>query len=310
MRLKLVVAFMACQILVVEAVPAFAQQVLKVATFNVYRPGLVSATPSSRSAILTHFGKDLLSQSDVALVQEVGDNAWTEVLSGTSGLPYFTTEVIPDQYQADVAILSRFPLSNVVMHPGPVNGYWLEAQMTIGGRPHRFVTSHFPLKGGSSGDASQARQSILQSITNVVNGYPGEVFFGGDFNATDDDASIAIAFSLGWDSIRKAPADHNCGWVTVPDNGQRIDYIMLHGHYDVTAYTSCQDSRPSDHNMVLATYLYDAAAVPAPPGPIATPCRDQCLAVEQSCMSSAHTGPARAACGRQAQECELGCNGH
>src|SRR5262249_15722255 len=65
---------------------ALSQEVLKVATFNLYPPGLSARAPADRNAVLDLFGNKLLSQADIALVQEDGDNSWTERLSQASGL--------------------------------------------------------------------------------------------------------------------------------------------------------------------------------------------------------------------------------
>lgn len=289
--------------------PAVCQDTIKVATLNIRRPDLTASTPAARNDTLTHYGKDFLSQADIAFVQEDGDNAWTKVLSDTSGLHFATNVVTTDPHGPDMAIISRFPLSGVVLHPVKGFGFWLEAVATIGSRKLLVITSHYPTGVGPDGNAKRDALSI--SILDRVHVYGGDVFAGGDLNATDGDVPITrLAFAM-WDSLKVAPSPRHCDTVSTPDNQQRVDYLFFDAHYVLTQFDGCQDAKPSDHRMVLGTYRYDPAALASPPHPAATPppsaCMVSCQSRQAACMADAHNGPARAACGEAAQQCRAGC---
>lgn len=296
---------------------AMCQDSFKLATFNLYRPGLNSSPPALREQTLTRYGKEFLSQADIAFVQEDGNNTWTKALADAAGFPIITGVVTTDFNGPDIAILSRQPLANIVLHTMQQKGFWLEAKTTINGRELLLVTSHYPV--GVSASDNTARDAISMDILDRVSAYGGDAFVGGDFNATDGDVPITrLAFAM-WDSLKVAPSSRFCDTYSttdlpVPPNPQRIDYLFFRGHYAVSQFDACQMTAPSDHKMVLATYHFDPAAAVAPfhppPPPPPPPCAMNCQARQQACMLAAHNGPARSACGQAAKECKATCSGH
>jgi hypothetical protein len=107
-------------------------------------------------------------------------------------------------------------------------------------------------------DGTPSRLQAAQAILDLLPPAPAVSVVGGDLNALSGvgeqdppGANPAITLLLGGLTDVYAALGVPQQSCSSPN---RIDYIMFRGPYLPTGYDSCQDSAPSDHPFVLATF--------------------------------------------------------
>lgn len=164
--------------------------------------------------------------------------------------------------QVGVAILSRFPLNNIQVHPGLRNAApddrpfsILEATANIFGVPHRLLCLHPPF------DSEWQRVASSHLVLDLIPEDQTPVLLGGDLNTKEGMEPYRILTTRLTDSYRASvtPADH-CG--------HRLDYILYLAppslQYRVVSYEApCGDL--SDHAVVTIDIEANLASDPECP---------------------------------------------
>jgi hypothetical protein len=256
----------------VAIVNSFGPDVLRVATFNLWRPG------NHPDPIYASWGLALGAKADVLLLTEVEDRRRAELVAGAAGMPYVA---VLRETDSDIAIASRAPLRNiqrrVIDPPGRLtsnDSNILSAETDIGGYPHTVVATHWGIKGANDvqydgHQASPARLEAAQAILSLLPPAPAIAFVGGDLNAfsgfgpQDHDNNLATPDWIGGTPevallytrlkdpfvVLQIPNAEHCS------NG-RGDYVLYAGAYAPVAYQACfPEDEPSDHPFVLVTFV-------------------------------------------------------
>jgi hypothetical protein len=253
-------------------VESFGPDTLRVATFNLYRPGHHADTTYTR------WGRNLGSLADVLLLTEVEDRRIGELVAGAAGMAYM---VLLRDSNADVAIASRAPLRNVqrkvIDPPGTLSSNdsnILSAETDLAGYPHAVVATHWGIRDANDVPApghepSPSRLLAAQAILDLLPPPPAIALVGGDLNAfsgygpQDHDGDLQTPdFVGGTPEVARlytrladpfvllgvANAEH-CS------NG-RGDYVLYCGPYAPVRYEACfAHDEPSDHPFVLVTMV-------------------------------------------------------
>lgn len=150
--------------------------------------------------------------------------------------------------QVGGAILSRFPLTNIQVHPGPKKGEKddrpfsiLEATANIFGVSHRLFNLHPPF------DSEWQRVASSQLILQLISNDQTPVLLGGDLNTHNDTEAYRVLASRLSDSYRTSEtAAEHCG--------DPIDYILYSTppsrEYRVLNYEAPCGNGVSDHPVV------------------------------------------------------------
>ena len=154
------------------------------------------------------------------------------------------------------ALLSRFPILSVALHPLIVpqdermmgaryeNRVILEARLDVSGKELGVLVTHFGLH-------EDEIMLAAKTVTSLAEGYPLPLVVMGDFNATPDHAAIALLKSYFADTAAASDAP----LYTFPSHEPRekIDYIMTCGEFSLLSI----DTPPiftSDHLPLVAEF--------------------------------------------------------
>jgi endonuclease/exonuclease/phosphatase (EEP) superfamily protein YafD len=232
---------------------------LKVATLNLADPELRRMSATDRTAALTRYGRELIAQADIASVQELGDESFLPVIAQAAGLSHYTAR----PHQLDVAILSRYPLTDAADYSFE-GGAIYAATALIDGVDHRIFALHW--KHRPEPWVTDIHRLEAARLVRDLSAAETFAIAAGDLNvcatsiATNADecegrdapgvetATLGEAMA---DAFLKVPSARHC-------SNKRIDVVFVRG-YDVSAYDGCQDSNPSDDPFVLV-------GLSAPPG--------------------------------------------
>ncbi len=246
-----------------------AAPVIRVATFNVANDQ--DAMQHDTEAKLQRFGHDLLSQADIVFLQEVRTKDWLTILGDAAGLQYRYGEGTRcvggwgppgscwgGYWYTDVAILSRYPFATTPSHQYIGDQKLIDARLSINGGFYRLLAVHpWPAGGGHDQD----RADYFNTLYKFAAQEPGMLIVGGDFNSGLGDPEHArlndLALVDSYDSAVELHGDFPdkvqiCPNARDPGSG---DWIFIrNAPYMTTKYDGCQNSEPSDHLCVLATF--------------------------------------------------------
>jgi endonuclease/exonuclease/phosphatase (EEP) superfamily protein YafD len=242
---------------------SFGPDTIRVATFNLYRPG------NHPDSVYTMWGNYLRDKADVILLTEVEDRRRAELIAAAAGMSGI---VLKRDTDSDVAIVARGPIAEVsrfTVDPpnsrlGSAESNILVADIYIGNYPHRVAVAHFAIRDAndelfepwrSAPGRVEAARRIIAEIDSRDQAYPAIV--GGDFNAysglgpqdrpgATDEVSILRDRFTDPMTILKVPDADLCGG--------RIDYILSTGYVPTGYKQDCTANSPSDHPMVLAQF--------------------------------------------------------
>lgn len=181
-------------------VSSFGPDIVRIGTFNLYRPG------NHPDAVYVRWGQTLGRLADVLLLTEVEDRRRAEVMASAAGMPYV---VVLRESDSDLAIASRAPLRDVqrrVIDPpsrlASNNSNILYAQTDLGGYPHQVVGTHWGIRDADDelfppNRSSPSRLRAAETILELLVPPPAIGIVGGDLNAYsglgpqdhDDDSS-------------------------------------------------------------------------------------------------------------------------
>lgn|GEM_PF-5828343 len=240
---------------------------LRIAALNQYQPGMAQDDLSDVGQpvnggekgykvhvwnTLRGWGQRLYRKADILFLTEVRHAPHIRFLAQPhiSGLQHFA--MMQEQFYTDIAILSRFPLSDV--NPFRVERHnFLAAKVNIKGRLHQLIVAHWN-KGEFT---SQSRREAAQQMLEVIRKENLPTFVGGDLNVlsgygpggtagTGLPEYVMLASEL-WDVYTLIfPPPPYC-------SNQRIDYIFFKGDYEPIEFNACLDATPSDHPFVITS---------------------------------------------------------
>ena len=285
--------------------PTGAPENLRVATYNIAHGQGIKAEPTDardRPTTLSHLdamAKALLAMdADIVMLQEVDlhsartfDIDEAAYLATRAGYPYRACAVIWEKHYipypywpvarqlghmtSAMCVLSRFVLSEhrrAVFTPPAANPFWYNwfyidrgAQVVyaqVGDSRITVVNTHL-----EAFDVA-ARTKQAQELGAWINGLPGPIVVGGDFNGekfgsgTDDVSLMALSrlSDLRWaDDVAMTTPGEKIPWRTFPSDVPHdgIDHILVgRGARLVTAAIFSQANTASDHLPVTATVGY------------------------------------------------------
>lgn len=163
-----------------------------------------------------------------------------------------------------VSIVSRYPLSNIMVHPVMLNGVAtsyciLEARTTIQGRRHQLFSLRFDGWHEAEKFAGIAQMAMLAATVRSTDA----VILGGDFNHRSDAREMQdFASNALTKTARIDPVDSE--WVSV-DGEAMIDHIYYRGPYRNQWFRAAQDwaGNPnlSDHPYVIVDLVNEGEAL-------------------------------------------------
>lgn len=250
-------------------ISSFGPDVLRVGTFNLYRPG------NHADNVFVRWGQTLGAKSDILLLTEVPDQRRAELLANAASMPY-----VVKMNNGDVAVASRAPIRNVqtriIDPPGRLSSndsYILSVESDIGGYPHQFIATHWGIRDTNDvifgpESSSPSRLRAAQAILGLILPQPSIAFVGGDLNAFsgfgpqdhDDNpqAPDFVGSTAEVDLLRSSLIDPFVAMQKQNDvhcSNKRIDYVLIRGPYVPVKYEACfSESSPSDHPFVLVTF--------------------------------------------------------
>jgi hypothetical protein len=196
------------------------------------KPGLVKVNVWSA---LDNYAHTALKDVDLAFLTEMRNLPHIERLSQQSGLPY--SALYQDDYYTDVAILSRYPLSEVLREGESdwINGAnairLVTATMTVGQSRIHVLASHFPPRAGTE----DRKKKYSDRIASLVASKHLPAFIGGDFNK---------GLSVPNATFVDVSADCN--------DDQRL--LVVANSLEWQQPTVCSNSFPSDHAVITSTF--------------------------------------------------------
>jgi endonuclease/exonuclease/phosphatase family metal-dependent hydrolase len=240
---------------------SFGPDIVRVATFNLYRPG------NHADSVYSMWGKYLRDKADVLLLTEVEDRRRAELIADAAGM---TNVVLRRDSDSDIALASRGPIRHVYRYTVDPPGSGLAsaesnvivAETDLENYPHQVAVAHLGIRDAndelfepwrSAPGRLDAAQRIIAEIGSRNNGDP--VIVGGDFNAYSgvgpQDRPGATAELT---TLRNRFVDP-LSVLNVPEAdlcGGRIDYILVSGYVPTAYKQDCTANEPSDHPMVVA----------------------------------------------------------
>ena len=298
---------------------------VRVGVFNMNNPGLSELNWDQRIETLQRWGRQLFSKADVVMLSELGtpsswpwdwqNDVYLKTLAEASGLVYRYAAFGPltwDPTWPDIGIISRYPFdSEPVIHGIPGSKKILDVTITIHGRLHRFLSTHFTQEGDTPYPQAARIESVLK-VRELIAGESKGVIFGGDLNTcppvpsgqesgplkgecnggTAEGVEYKMVADHLTDSFRAVPGSVHC-------SDARIDYLFFRGPYTVVKYESyCgTDKEPSDHPYVLVTLEFIGYPPPPPPPP------PRCSSTEKCCGSSNPDGTCDGQCWPKNKPC-------
>ncbi|MGW1290953.1 endonuclease/exonuclease/phosphatase family protein [Streptomyces sp. NPDC002586] len=248
---------------------------IRVATFNI--GGDQKDLRKNPVPQLERYGHELLSQVDIAFLQEVLYKDWVRVLSESSGLAYQYSDGAtcvfgipvgpvcvgrpwpfdpPGHWAPDVAILSRFPL--VASYSFIEQQKLIDATVSIEGATYRLLAAHF-----AAGDNKVTERTIAaNAIRERVRGEERPIIVAGDFNTNPTSvefdtltrqAGATDAYTNARVNLSRWPQVEFCSVDGPSPFARSGDWILFKGPYMATTYQSCLNSEPSDHACVITT---------------------------------------------------------
>jgi len=228
-------------------VDSYGPDTVRVASFNLYNPG------RHQDAVFERWGRQLVSQADVAFLQEVPDERRARLVADSAGMPYLA-------YFVNTAIASRAPLRN--LNRRDVDGsIIISAETDLERYPHQIVGVHFTTSDANGivkpWLSSAWRVKASEELLSMLKPSPGIVIAGGDFNSYSGiGPQIEAGGTKEIDLLRAALTDVYSA-LGLPDeahcSNQRIDYILVRGPYSPAEYKACfPESEGSDHPFVWA----------------------------------------------------------
>jgi endonuclease/exonuclease/phosphatase family metal-dependent hydrolase len=240
------------------SIRSFGPDVVRVATFNLYRPGHFA------DSVYVTWGQYLRDKADVLLLTEVEDLHRAELIANAA-------EMRNVVWYRDVAIASRGPISNVYGYTvDPPNSRLFSAESNLmvaethlRNYPHQVAVAHFGIRDAgdeffeperSAPGRLEAAHRIIDEIESRNSANPPIV--GGDFNAysglgpqnhpgaTDEMTTLRNRFTDPLTVLNVPDADL-C-------DEHRIEYILVTGYVPTLYKNDCTAYSPSDHPMVLA----------------------------------------------------------
>jgi endonuclease/exonuclease/phosphatase family metal-dependent hydrolase len=212
---------------------------LRVATFNLHSS---ADAPLSRAGLLAE-------EADVVLLQEVDGEAQATDLATMSGLNNV-------HYYESLAIISRYPLNNIVEYPIPNiadNRYVLEATITVDGKSIRLMDSHFSHDSDYVGFRENLRVISAQYILSLVAQTPTtSTIFSADLNSVRGSPPVDVLLTKFRDASIGAqiPASTQCSF-------PGIDFVLVRGFFQTLSFESvCPAPHPSDHPFVWVAFAY------------------------------------------------------
>jgi endonuclease/exonuclease/phosphatase family metal-dependent hydrolase len=240
---------------------------LRLATLNQYQPGLSSDDLSDVGQLvdggkggskanvweaLRGWGQRLYRKADIVFLTEVRHAPHVRFLAqpDISGLQYYA--MLQEPFYTDVAILSRYPLSDV--RPIRIDRHnILAAKVMIESISHLLIAVHWYT--GSM--TYQSRREAAQRMLELIRETNSPAFVAGDLNVSSGYGPggslgssvpeyLMLASEL-WDVYQLIlPQPPYC-------SDQRIDYIFFKGDYEPTEFNACLNAAPSDHPFVIAS---------------------------------------------------------
>ncbi|MFD6313216.1 endonuclease/exonuclease/phosphatase family protein [Streptomyces nigra] len=243
------------------SIRSFGPDVVRVATFNLYRPG------NHADSVYVAWGTYLRDKADVLLLTEVEDRRRAELIAQAAGMP---NVVLKQDRDSDLAILSRGPIRHVHRYTvDPPNSRLDSAQSNLmvaetdlGNHPHQVAVAHLAIRDAndelfepwrSAPGRLEAAQRIIAEIDRRSSNDP--VIVGGDFNAYSGLGPQERPGATAEVSALRHRFTDPLTVLNVPDTdlcGVRIDYILLSGYAPTSYKQDCTANEPSDHPMVLA----------------------------------------------------------
>ena len=237
---------------------------VRVATLNQYQPGLSSddlsdvgqpvgpggegGSKANAWEALHWWGQRLYRKADIVFLQEVRHAPHVRFLAQAevSGLLYYA--VMQEEFYTDLAILSRYPLSNVEPIRWDRN-FTLCATATIENVPHLLVSVHWDGLGPTT---SPSVREAARRLIELIRAANMPTFVGGDLNflsgyGPEGDSGSAppeyvMLTSELWDIYKIILPRPPYG------SDKRIDYIFFRGDYEpvrVQCHPQCTSERPS-----------------------------------------------------------------
>lgn len=245
------------------SIRSFGPDVLRVATFNLYRPG------HHADSVYVTWGQYLRDKADVLLLTEVEDRRRAELVAGAAGMANVVTLRDTD---SDIAMAARLPIRDVhrdTVYPpgsrlGSAESNFIVADVDLGGYSHHIVVAHFGIRDAgdelfeawrSAPGRVEAARRIIAEIDRRDQAAP--VVIGGDLNAysglgpqdrpgaTAEVTALRNRFTDPL-TVLQVPAEDLCGG--------RIDYILVNGYVPTAYKQDCTANEPSDHPMVIASF--------------------------------------------------------
>lgn len=232
-------------------------------------------SPASLAALSQVIGD---THADVIALQEVHDGcALDAMLAGLPPGTYPYRALVPgnDPRGINVAVLSRFPITNVVSHAGDrfpagnrVESFardFLEATIQIDGE-NEFVIGTTHLKSHAGGHVADARRlaegrRIHDILADELTAVPGRRYIVcGDFNDTEDAPAVRAVMGNGGPAGLYDPLA-GTGEQSHPATHRRIDFLLLN-HEMRAAYVADSEhvfldpAEPlaSDHRPLVARF--------------------------------------------------------
>jgi endonuclease/exonuclease/phosphatase (EEP) superfamily protein YafD len=247
---------------------------LRVATLNQYQPGLSSDDLSdvgepvgpggvggSKAPVweaLRGWGQRLYRKADIVFLTEVRHEPHVRFLTqpDVSGLRHYV--VMQAGFYTDLAILSRYPLSDArpIRVVGGGDNNILAATVAIEDVPHLLIAAHW-YHYNTSTSTIYWRREAAQQMLDLIRAANMPTLVGGDLNVVSGFGSDGITGSAPNEYVMLSAVLSDVCKAIVPTpsdcSNQRIDYIFFKGDYEPVEFNAHLFSEPSDHGFVIVS---------------------------------------------------------
>jgi hypothetical protein len=161
--------------------------------------------------------------------------------------------MMKEEYYTNLAILSRYPLSDV--HPIYMvdQHEMLAVKVNIEGQMHQLIVAHW-----NKGELySQTRRQVAQQMLDLIHKENLPTFVGGDLNTVSGYGPGGTPGSGSTEYVMLASELWDVYMMIFPQpeycSDQRLDYIFFKGEYEPLEYNACLNAAPSDHPFVIVS---------------------------------------------------------
>lgn len=241
--------------------------------FNVLNPQVHSSSPTFRSMNfnIEQARHHSVAQIAAAIGAESPDVVCLEEARDIEGFEFARlSKEFPGWHTAhgyNVALLSRFPLENIQIHPMAYEATRrkiLEATATIKGRKVKVICVHYittsMFRGGWNkistqhfADEARVRRNTTQDLLELTRQSPYPVVIGGDFNTPPRNALYRLLRAELTDSFAEGGWGFGYSWNT-DFPLLRIDYLWSKGLKVHRAWVS--KTVASDHHPVITDFTW------------------------------------------------------